>query len=357
MTDRNDTRLEEDLRAALRARDPGPAPLALRERIADVPDAPTRPALRQRLARAGGPTLGIAAGLALFAVLVSLLAPGRLGPGPAAPSLVPATPSPTAQAFPVEPSGLGGVDLSTDLPLYLAAGIGLVALGAIAWLPRREGIGSFKMGRQALRFGWQWPVGLAVLAALVALSHIGTTQPLRVHVIEYGGPYAFEVDEGSDPSDPTISARETLGWHPGKTAVVGYLIENRGLLPVSLDGPLPWEVPYLLEPEGFLSPTVDTAQGGLKGAPGPITLQAGDSVYVRVLYRFPSCTAIGVPELPAATPWPTANPDGRRQDLGYGGMTWRTLPLQAHILGVGRVFDLETGFDLSVATSERCPSG
>ncbi len=85
MTEREDERLEQAVRGALLRRDPGPAPIGLRERVANVPEAETASTTRtQRLSRAAIPALGLAAAILLLVIATPLLAPRGVGPGASA---------------------------------------------------------------------------------------------------------------------------------------------------------------------------------------------------------------------------------------------------------------------------------
>ena len=77
MTEPDDTRLEHELRDALDRRDPGPAPLTLRERVLRVPNEPPTRADKGRGAIQA--VLGLAAVVALMVVAVGVS--GRPGLG------------------------------------------------------------------------------------------------------------------------------------------------------------------------------------------------------------------------------------------------------------------------------------
>jgi len=94
MTEPDDTRLEHELRDALDRRDPGPAPLTLRERVLRVPNEPPTRADKGRGAIQA--VLGLAAVVALMVVAVGVS--GR--PGPAVSSA-----TPTSRAALATPGG------------------------------------------------------------------------------------------------------------------------------------------------------------------------------------------------------------------------------------------------------------
>ena len=119
-----DPRLEHELRDALQRRDPGPAPLGLRERVLDTPDHPRGARLDAR--RALSLALGLAATVALAVVALSTVGhlasttPAGFPTGPAATGLAQASatssiaPTPFVTEKPTQP---GSQPASTPIPV------------------------------------------------------------------------------------------------------------------------------------------------------------------------------------------------------------------------------------------------
>lgn len=119
MSEREDLRLERELREALRKRDPGPAPYGLRGRVDRVPEEQPedrRPVL-QRLA----PWLAVAAALVVLVGSVAVV--GRPGDGAAA-----GGPTPTTPAFDPRLARPGIVEPLDIAPLVLSAVLALLLL-------------------------------------------------------------------------------------------------------------------------------------------------------------------------------------------------------------------------------------
>ena len=212
MTEREDERLDQAVRGALLRRDPGPAPIALRERVANLPEAETASTTRtQRLSRAAIPALGLAAAILLLVIATPLLAPRGVGPGASA------EPGTT-----FDPS-LKGPGLVAP-PLIEAEGLvvlGLLIAGAIVLAvapagPRRAG---------------------AVLVALLILG-FGGSQILLTHAVtgpvaSSGGIGVLNVEQ-TEPGGGRYPVYITAA--PGEPFSFGFSVQNEGPLPIRLEG-------------------------------------------------------------------------------------------------------------------------
>ena len=212
MTEREDERLDQAVRGALLRRDPGPAPVGLRERVANLPEAETASTTRtQRLSRAAIPALGLAAAILLLVIATPLLAPRGVGPGASA------EPGTT-----FDPS-LKGPGLVAP-PLIEAEGLvvlGLLIAGAIVLAvapagPRRAG---------------------AVLVALLILG-FGGSQILLTHAVtgpvaSSGGIGVLNVEQ-TEPGGGRHPVYITAA--PGEPFSFGFSVQNEGPLPIRLEG-------------------------------------------------------------------------------------------------------------------------
>ncbi len=212
MSEHDDLRVEQSVRQALARRDPGPAPVALRDRVARVPEAATaRSTGMRRLARVGVPLLGLAAAILLLMIAAPLLAPRGVGPGASTEpgtSFDPSLKGPGLVAPPlVEAEGL------VVLGLLIAGAIVLVAAPAG---PRRAG---------------------AAVVALVVLG-FGGSQVLLTHAItgpvaSSGGIGVLNVEQtepGGGPYPVYITAA------PGEPFTFGFSVQNEGPLPIRVEG-------------------------------------------------------------------------------------------------------------------------
>ncbi len=225
MSELDDTRLEREIGEILRRRDPGPAPIGLRDRVARVPETtPAGSNIARRVSRAIVPVLGLAAVFALLVLATPLLAPRRVGPvlpGPAAgTSTAPAaTFAPRIQG----PGIIGGPSVGFEglAALALLAGLTVVVF-AIRAGPRR---------------GFAAIAGAVVLVwagAQVAVTHVGAGP-----VANWGGIGVTEPPAGSPPvwplSPPSLSfAYITAG--PGEPFSFAFSVSNDGPLPIHIDG-------------------------------------------------------------------------------------------------------------------------
>lgn len=159
-----DKGVEHELRRLLREREPGPAPLGLRERVDRIPDVEARPG-RGRLVARVGPLLALAAVL-----VVAVLTGQALRLSPTLPPGASPVPSPVAT---FDPSLEGpGVGPATDPALYWA--LVLVACAALMLLAL------VLRGRRRL-------IPAVVAAALFGWALLGSFMPVPVSVY-FSGP-------------------------------------------------------------------------------------------------------------------------------------------------------------------------
>jgi hypothetical protein len=211
MSGREDERLEREVRGLLAARDPGPAPDGLRDRVDRVAETARAGAtIRRRLARVVVPVLGLAAGVALLLLAAPLLAPPRTGPG-----------APTTPASTFDPM-LQGLGLVPPPALEAEA---LVVLGLLA------------VGGLILALAPSGPRRTFVTLMAVVVLGFGGAQVLLTHAAS--GPAAssggigvlnVEQTESVNPYPVYITAA------PGGPFSFGFSVVNAGPLPIRLDG-------------------------------------------------------------------------------------------------------------------------
>ena len=216
MTELDDAQLRRELRELLGSRDPGEAPLVLRERVARVPDeVPGRRASASaRLARRALAAIPpIAAGFLLL-LAVAWLSGVRPLPGPA--SIPPAEPSPVPFDPTLEGPGIVASGIDGLWPLVGLAVVVLVVLAA--WLRGR---------RRAI------PLGIA--GALVAGGLVLSSVPppsLGLITGPGGGVLVVEPPRGSSSQQAlyyiTAEPRQPFWFVRG--------VSNEAPLPVHLDG-------------------------------------------------------------------------------------------------------------------------
>jgi len=307
MSQLDDTRLEQRIGAALRHRDPGPAPIGLRERVARVPEGPAArgPGL-QALSRAAVPVLGLAAAIALVVLAVPLLLVPGTGPGPGA-SIAPSSTFDPA----IEGPGIVTGWISTEfvVGLLLFAGVVLVAL-AVRLLGRR---GLVAVALVAV-------AGTGVAATLVTSVGSGSLTSTRGLGVTFASPPA-----GSSAKDVAY-----ITAAPGEPFWVVVSLRN--------DGPLPIRLVGLRDPLGLVAVWRDTAErGGSNGEASavplaPVDLGPGDDVVLYVVGRADAC-AYG----------PTYDP-ALGSTVGYRGLP--EIDLVYTVFGMPRSTPLEWPYDM-----------
>lgn len=163
MSEQHDARLDRELRELLAAREPGPAPLVLHERVDRIADVPVRQDRLPRAARALLPVLGLAAALAITALGAGLTV--NRGSTPA----VGASPAPAATFDPMldgpgigvqtDPAVMWGLDL---VPVVVLAAIAIVVPGRRRLVPA------------------------ALVAVVVGYGLVGSLAPVDVRVDMWG---------------------------------------------------------------------------------------------------------------------------------------------------------------------------
>jgi hypothetical protein len=264
--DRDDLRLEQVLRDVLGARDPGPAPLGLRERVDRVPSE-TPPARHDRLHRAA-PYLAVAAALVVLVAGIGALGAGRVGPGRVGTGS-------TGSAFDPYATGIGVVEAPSQVVVVLvvAALTMLAFYGAGMLRGRKSGV-------------------LAVLFVVIPGAFL-VTQVLPAPRGTGGGTGPGMVpgeDLGYESGDRMVAV---VTADPGEPYQLAFVASNPGPLPIRLDGIVPSPMPGVTEapslwvdgmsPDGFSAPASPFA---------PVILGPGEEVVLWLVQRASSC-AIG----------------------------------------------------------------
>jgi hypothetical protein len=319
MSELDDTRLEHEIGATLRRRDPGPAPLGLRDRVARVPErAPVTSLLARLVSRAGVPALGLAAAILLLLLTLPLFLAPSPGPGPGA-SIAPTTTfDPT-----IEGPGMVTGWISTEfvVSLLLIAGVVIVALAF-----RR-------FGRRGL-----------VAIALVVVAGTGVAGTLMTGI----GPGSLTSTRGLGVTfvpPPAGSRAKDVAYitaAPGEPFWVLVSLRNEGPLPIRFVG---LRDPFGLDRfdaevihVGIVAVWRDTAErGGSNGEASavpltPIDLGPGDEVILYVVGRASAC-AYG----------PTYDP-AIGSTVGYRGLS--EIDLVYTVFGMPRSTPLEWPYDM-----------
>lgn len=316
----DDTRLEREIREAMRRRDPGPAPVGLRGRVARVPDEP--PAGGQALravSRAIMPVLGLAAAIALLLLAVPLfLAPGT-GPGPGA-SVAPAT------GF--DPSLRGpGITAAPLLEADLVVPLVLLLLGVIVFAVSPRG-----PRRVVATLAVLLVVGCG--GALVLLTH-ATTGP----VASSGGIGVLNTDQPA--GSPRWTAYITAA--PGDPYSFGFSVANEGPLTIHLDGIVGGD-PTDAHTPTFRAAWTDTEpNGGISGPAGPfapVDVPPGDHVLLWLVGTASACA------------------EGPAFDPAAGGWIADAIPevrVRYSVLGIPRTATIRLPYDLMQPNAETCP--
>ncbi len=324
MTEREDERLEQAVRGALRRRDPGQAPIGLRERAARVPESgSTASGGRRALARAGIPLLGLAAAILLLVIAAPLVAPRGSGPGASA-----------APGTTFDPS-LRGPGL---VPPPAVEAEGLVVLGLIV------------AGLVVLIVAPRGPRRALATLAIVAVLAFGGAQILLTHAVT--GPVASSGGIGVLNSDaPAPDSRETviIDAAPGDPFSFGFSVMNEGPLPIRLEGVV---ADPLVEEGAVYYPTLRAIWSGgpvdphvLSGpqAPfSPVDLGPGSDVMLWLVGTASPCAA-----------GPSYDP-ATATDTALVGMP--VLRVEYSVLGLPRTAEISLPFDLMQPYQSGCPS-
>ncbi len=204
-------RLERELRGLLAARDPGPIPAGLRDRIDRLPDssAVSRMALARR---AVIPVLGIAAAVLLLFLAAPLIVPIGYGPGPGASAAPTATFDPALRGPGLVPPP--AIDARTIVIL------GLLLVGCLVFVlapsgPRRGVVTIVVVG--VLMYG-----GAQVLV----------TRAVAGPVASSGGIGVLNVEQTNRTGRYPVYISAT----PGGPFSFGFSVANDGPLPIRLEG-------------------------------------------------------------------------------------------------------------------------
>ncbi len=323
MSEHDDLRLEQSVRQALAQRDPGPAPIGLRERVARVPEAATaRSTAAERLARAAVPVLGLAAAILLLVIAAPLLAPRGVGPGAS-----------TAPGATFDPS-LKGPGLVAP-PLVEAEGLvvlGLLIAGALVLVAAPRG------ARRAV-----------ATLALVAVLAFGGAQILLTHastgpVASSGGIGVLNVDQteaGPDRYPVYIAAA------PGEPFSFGFSVQNEGPLPIRIEGVVADPAQQVgvdyptLRAVWSAGPVDPQADGGPQAPFSPVDLGSGNWVVLWLVETASPCAA-----------GPLYDP-ANAADTAYVGIP--PVRVEYSVLGFPRTADINLPFDMLQPYQANCP--
>lgn len=318
MSGNDDTRLEHVIGEALRRRDPGPAPLGLRERVARVPEtAPAGSPLVRRISRAVVPVLGLAAAIVLLLITVPLLAPPGSGPGAS-----------TAPVTTFDPS-LRGPGLvpppAFEAEALVPLGLLLVGVLVFAIAPRgpRRAIATLAV-----------LVVLGVGGALVLLTHASTGP-----IASSGGIGVLNVEQ-TQPSNPYPVY---INAGPGGPFSFGFSVENAGPLTIRIDGIEDPAVDPAAYIPTFHAAWLDREQGGGVGGPAepftPTDVAPGEFVTLWVVGTASTCAA-----------GPAFNPGG-----SWSAIHIPDVRVRYTILGIPRTTTVRLPFDLMQPYEANCP--
>lgn len=320
MSDVDGTRLEREISEAMRRRDPGPAPIGLRDRVARVPQGPAvrGPALRG-LSRAVVPVLGVAAVIALLLLTIPLfLVPGS-GPGPGASVAPVATFDPYLRG--------PGITEAPPLEADVVVPLGLLLLGVVVFAfaprgPRRAAAALVVL--LALGFG----------GALVLLTHANT------------GPVASSGGVGVlNPDQPAGSPRWTafITAAPREPYSFGFSVENDGPLTIHLDGIVASGIPPDDHAPTFRAAWTGTEPNGGIGGPAepfaPVDLPPGGHVLLWLVGVASECAA-----------GPAFDPSG-----SWSAVSIPDVRVRYSILGIPRTATIRLPYDLMQPYAESCP--
>jgi hypothetical protein len=199
-----DDRLERDLRQFFVARDPGPAPLSVRDAVRGVPDTTLPSGIGGFLGRVLSPL----AAAAVLVVLVTVLASIRLGPlGGAG-----ATPSPSTEIGTLQP-GDGLIAVEPPLGLALAAAVIVIALAAMT-----------KRMPRGYRRVIQTALAVVVVGGVVTITNIDALSG-SVSMATPNAPL-------TDPNDGS----DIFAVGPNTTIPIGLWATNSSSLPITIIG-------------------------------------------------------------------------------------------------------------------------
>ncbi len=333
MSEQDDLRLEQAIGAAMRRRDPGPAPTGLRERVANVPEAAREdPSTLRRISEAAVPILGLVAAVVLLLLAVPLLLAPQIAPGPAA-SISPSS------TF--DPTLVGPGIVASPISTGSVVAVLMVAGGALVGTGLRVG------GRRGF-----------ALIAIVIVAGFGVAQTLTASI----GPGPLTSSRGlgvtfaSPPAGSTAKDVAYITAAPGQPFWVVVSLMNDGPLPIRLLGLHDPLAPDRSDPPGtteVIAPRLsavwrDTAEhGGSKGEASavpltPIDLEPGDIVVLYLVGRADAC-AYG----------PTYSP-GLGRSVGYRGPP--EFDVVFTVFGMPRSMPLDLPYDLLEPTPDApCP--
>lgn len=364
MTHPDDPRLEEAVRDALRRRDPGPAPLVLRERALRVPDSSSsRPDTRRQALSA---VLGLAAVVVLAVVALGVVGrPGGIGPAASTTAVVsPSAAGTLSPASPPEPTPFASASpvASTPGPADSPVAFATTQPGAgPSFDPNLEGPGitshaddgnwlrglllaltlALVIVALAIR-GWRRIVPAVGAAGLLTWVVVATLAPLDIGSNGFGpGLYTANADQPLGYSERVIYVFAPAGGHfsIGLSAAGG-----ESQLPARLEAveaPYANQVPYY----GITWTAVwlDREVGGGSSGPvapfAPIDLPSYRSLWL--VGRASSC-ANG----PAFDP--------RDNSSGWTG-PGSTMTVQVSVLGIPRRVELPLGVSVVEPVGDQCP--
>ena len=310
-----ETRLEHELRALLHAREPGPAPYALRGRADRIPEeVGVAVRWRGRLARLA-PLLAAAATVGVLVTVARGLLNPSSGPGPGA------TPgSSVAPTMSFDPHLVGPGVMAT--PAWDPGGLVVVAVILLA------------LASMTAKGRWRaLPVGVAGL--LVAYALAASLLPVRIGNSGFGVGLATTMAEQAPASDQQVLFEHAAAGEPFS---VGLFLYPDSPVPVTLEGIV---VPFVDEqtPVGYpLWQAVwldDAPNFGMTGPSRPFEpVMMDDGVVVWLVGRAGMC-AMG----------PAFDPQHPASDIDYTILT--EITLQVRVLGWPRTVAIPLPFRLA----------
>lgn len=320
MSEVDGTRLEREISEAMRRRDPGPAPIGLRDRVARVPEtSPARSSALLGLSRAIVPALGLAAAIALLLLAIPLFIVPGSGPGPGASVAPVATFDPYLRG--------PGITEAPPLEADVVVPLGLLLLGVVVFAVAPRG-----PRRAAATLAVLLVLGFG--GALVLLTHANTGP-----VASSGGIGVLNVDQ------PAGSPRWTafITATPREPYSFGFSVANDGPLAIRLDGIVDSGVPAEAYIPTFRAVWTGTEPNGGIGGPAkpfaPVDIPPGGHVLLWLVGTASECAA--GPAFDPASGWSAVSiPDVR---------------VRYSILGIPRTATIRLPYDLMQPYAESCP--
>jgi hypothetical protein len=206
-------RIARDLVAALRARDPGPPPDGLLDRVAAIPSAEPAPGWRTRFARLA-PATGVLAAVVVLALALTLVSRATSGPGPGS-GATPASPAP--------------FDATAEGPGLVASPSGSEVIVVIALTIFLASVALLVVRRRAIQ----------CLIAAMAAAVIGGTVWLNSFDAIGWQDGTFAPGIGYDPNVAVAEDVAAFPVEPDGVLTFGFDLTNEAAVPVTIVGIAP----------------------------------------------------------------------------------------------------------------------